>query len=99
MGISKSIWEYERSVLDLLGLEYEGLKWCELGNQRTDEGKVAKNIYLSRGVQHISIDINGRDGALPIDLDKPVPFIFLNQFDVITNYGTIEHVNNQYSVF
>jgi SAM-dependent methyltransferase len=50
-------------------------------------------------VEHISIDINGMDGALPIDLEKPVPFIFLNQFDVITNYGTMEHINNQYQAF
>lgn len=45
MGISKTIWEYEKGILDLLGLKYEGLKWCELGNQRTDEGKVAKKTY------------------------------------------------------
>lgn len=34
-----------------------------------------------------------------MDLDQPVQFIFLNQFDVITNYATIEHFNNQYQVF
>lgn len=32
-------------------------------------------------------------------IKKPVPFIFINQFDVITNYGTIEHINDQYHAF
>ena len=99
MGMTKPIEEYEKDTLSSLGLKYKGLKWCELGNQRTDEKKVAKEIYLSLGVEHISIDLNGEDGAIPIDLDKPVPVIFLNQFNVITNYGTIEHINNQFQVF
>jgi len=99
MGRGKIIEEYEKQSLNSLGLKYRDLKWCELGNQITNERKVAKNIYLSLGVEHISIDLNGDNGALPIDLGQLIPFIFLNQFDVITNYGTIEHVNNQFQVF
>jgi hypothetical protein len=99
MGIEKPIIDYEKQVLQSLGLKYKGLKWCELGNQRINDNEIAKRFYQSLGVEHISIDLNGEDEALPIDLDKPMPFILLNQFDVITNYGTIEHVNNQYQVF
>jgi len=99
VGIEKSIVEYEKQVLYSLGLEYKGLKWCELGNQINYKNEIAKKVYLSLGVEHTSIDLNGKDGALPIDLDKPVPADLLDQFDVITNYGTIEHVNNQYQVF
>jgi len=99
MGIGKPIEEYEKYTLNSLKLKYKGLKWCELGNQKNYENKVAKYIYLSLGVKHISIDLNGDDGALPINLDQPIPFIFLTQFDVITNYGTIEHINNQFQVF
>ncbi len=47
----------------------------------------------------MSIDLNGEDGALKINLDKPVPRAMMNTFDVVTNYGTIEHVNNQFQVF
>jgi hypothetical protein len=32
-------------------------------------------------------------------LDKPVPRAMMGVFDVVTNYGTIEHVNNQFQVF
>ena len=99
MGIEKSIEDYEKQVLYSLGLEYRGLKWCELGNQINYNNEAAKKVYLSLGVEHISIDINGKDGALPINLDKPVPAALLDKFDIITNYGTVEHINNQYQVF
>lgn len=95
---------YEADVLRRVGLSYSGLVMCELGNQWFFCGKgtvsqSAKVAYEGRGAQHTSIDINGRDGALPLDLDLPVPKDLENKFELITNYGTTEHVNNQYSVF
>ena len=99
MGIETPITQYEHESLDLAGIDYVGLTWCELGNQKCGT-ESAKSIYLDRGVaQHISIDLNAKDGAIPLDLDDPIPFVFLDQFDVVTNYGTIEHVNRQYQVF
>jgi hypothetical protein len=86
-------------------MAYRDLSICELGNQymlEMDPMKrdvVAKEIYSSWGVRHVSIDLSGEDGALKIDLDKPVPRALMNAFDVVTNYGTIEHVNNQFQVF
>ena len=59
MGIDKSTEEYEKKTLSFLGMKYKGLKWCELGNQRTSENEVAKNKYSSLGVEHISLDLNG----------------------------------------
>ena len=62
--------------------------------------RTAKCYFESRGFDHVSIDINGAYGALPLDLRKPFPKSFYDQFDVITNFGTIEHViDNQYQVF
>lgn len=90
--------EYEERVISKLGLKYNGLDWCELGNQGYS-GRVAKDMYKAKGVRHTSIDINGLDGALKLDLDKDIPSNLHGKFDVITNYGTTEHVNNQYSVF
>ena len=99
MGIRAPLMQFERQSLDLCNLEFPGLRWCELGNQRIDR-KPAKDVYLAHGVDaHIAIDLNGKDGAMPLNLDDPVPFVFREQFDVITNYGTSEHVNDQYNVF
>lgn len=89
---------YEEQILNKLHITYSGLLLCELGNQRY-RGKPAKLMYESLGVKHTSIDINGFDGAIPLDLDFAVPKTFETSFNVITNYGTTEHVNNQYSVF
>lgn len=89
---------YEEEILNKIGLLYSGLHWGELGNQHYKSG-VAKTRYVSLGVIHTALDINGRDGSLLIDLDRAVPKRLENKFDVITNYGTTEHVNNQYSVF
>lgn len=61
--------------------------------------KKAKTYFVKRGVEHTSIDINGRDGALSIDLSKPISGEMLGSFDVLTNFGTSEHVSNQYECF
>jgi hypothetical protein len=99
MGIKKFfITNFEEVFLHSLGKEYNGLIWCELGNQEF-YGIPAKKMYESKGVIHTSIDINGQDGAIPLNLDNPIPKNLENKFDVVTNYGTTEHINNQYEVF
>jgi hypothetical protein len=99
MGITKNFHDYEQDILKILRMKYDTLLWCELGNQSFYTGNSAKKYYESKGVMHTSIDINGKDGALPIDLDNTVPSNLENKFDIITNYGTTEHINNQYQVF
>ena len=103
MGIGHNIRQFEQESLNKVGWRYDGLNWCELGNQKyhVEKGRdiPSKQLYESLGVNHISIDLNGLDGAYPLDLEKPLPFEFLNQFDVVTNYGTAEHVNDQYELF
>jgi hypothetical protein len=106
MGITKMIRRFEKASIRAFGLSYANLKLCELGDQSMIEvdasGRTqtvsAKLIYTARGVQHTSIDLNGNEGALVINLDKPVPDYLLNKFDLVTNYGTVEHVNNQFQV-
>lgn len=84
--------------------DIEGLKMCELGDQLLEvEGidfKVAKDYFESLGVNHTSLDINGQHEALQVDLSVPIKDKkLLNSFDVITNLGTSEHVENQYECF
>jgi len=73
---------------------------AEQGVIKNKYDRTAKAYFESRGFKHISVDINGEYGALSLDLRVPFPKEFYNKFDVVTNFGTIEHViDNQYQVF
>jgi hypothetical protein len=84
---------------------------CIYGNlylkRGTDEiqiklgSKLASTYFMHCGASEITmLDINKKDGALPIDLDKPIDNIdLLESFDVLIDGGTSEHVKNQYSCF
>jgi len=67
----------------------------ELGNKKNDKG-VYKTYFESLGIEHVSIDLNGRDGALKFDLTLP---IYIEPFDMITNFGTSEHVHDQQALW
>jgi SAM-dependent methyltransferase len=80
------------------------LRICELGNQRLRPGiskhhTTAKSYFLSLGYQHMSIDLNGKDGAVRWDLTKCVPESWRHVFDIVSNHGTTEHVADQAAVF
>lgn len=73
-----------------------GTRMLELGNKKT--GDVSYKSYLTaQGIEHVSIDWNGQDGALPLDMRKPLPDLGL--FDMITNFGCTEHVSEQYHIW
>jgi hypothetical protein len=96
--VVKQFKDFEETLLKELNISYRGLVLCELGAQQ--QGVIsAKEIYEAAGVDHTSIDLNGIWGSLMIDLGEPVPASFENKFDLITNYGTAEHVNNQFGVY
>jgi len=83
---------------NLLNKYLAGVKTiCELGNQTLyfgeNYGKPAKPYFESRGYVHISIDWNGLDGALKLDLQDPLK---LGPFDLVTDFGTSEHVKDIY---
>lgn len=101
MGIRRPLDLFEKRIMKEVGMPYAGISWLELGNQTNRvRCRPAKEVYAGRGVEvHVSIDLNAKDGALPLDLDEPLPEHFDGVFDVVTNYGTAEHVNNQYQVF
>ena len=73
-------------------------KMLELGNQRIRGNvctahKTGKAFFTEFGFEHTSIDMNEKDGALGLDLNKPV--FGIGKFDVITNSGTSGYVKNQ----
>ncbi len=67
----------------------------------------AKHYFESLGIRHVSIDINGRHGSLPLDVRQPLQPN--THFNIITNTGFSEHVGegdveanlvqNQYRLF
>lgn len=70
----------------------------ELGNKRGTEGPgdTYKAAFTALGIEHTSVDLNGMDGALPLDLRKPLG---LGDFDMVSNIGTSEHVSEQEPVW
>ncbi len=104
MGIRKGWLDFTFEAIGSTGLRFEALEMCELGNQHISvDGinfEIAKQYFESLGIRHISIDLNGEDGALVLDLSKPIQNEeLLGRFDVVTNFGTSEHVENQYHCF
>lgn len=85
---------------------------CELGDQFVTEGPMAGELavvfYRSIGCRwYVSIDANGRNGSLALDLNKPMfgkkaerfKQLKPGSFDVVTDFGTGEHVFNQLEVW
>lgn len=76
--------------------ESDQVRMIELGNQHFNDGRVSKTFFKSMNVDHTSIDLNGLDESLPLNLCED---IILDQADIITNFGTSEHVDDQRMVF
>ncbi len=70
----------------------------ELGNKNGTGGKgdSYKRHFQALGIEHTSVDWNGEDGALALDLRQPLN---LGVFDMVTNIGTSEHVDDQAAVW
>jgi hypothetical protein len=68
----------------------------ELGNKKTPGQQPYKVAFERMGIRHVSVDLNGEDGALKRDLREPLN---LGRFDMVTNFGTSEHVSEQEPVW
>lgn len=84
-----------------LGLR-PGFTVCELGDQWITHGtphRLAQAFYEQdmKASRYVSIDGNGR-GTYTHDLNLPLPKGF-GQFDLVTDFGTGEHIFNQAQVW
>ncbi len=68
----------------------------ELGNKKSD-GVSYKSYFEAQGITHVSVDWNGQDGALKLDMREPLPD--WEQFDMVTNFGCTEHIESQYNIW
>lgn len=79
-----------------------GFSVCELGDQWvnfTHPRVVASDWYETFGCGvYDAIDGNGR-GTLVFDLNNPLPIEFTNQYDLVTDFGTGEHIFDQAQVW
>lgn len=108
MGLNLKLLQYIIRVGHNLDVDIMQSRICLLGNLylgmgmgllRKKYGTKVAHLYLTKlGAEVVSIDINGKNGALALDLQEPLP-TSLGKFDVIINGGTTEHIANQYAVF
>jgi len=92
-------------AMNYFGDDFNKIKMLELGCQQIRRKtypygspvrsfSTTKEYFTSLGIEHVSIDMNGKFGSLKIDLshtvDKPE---WKNYFDCVTNLGTIEHID------
>jgi hypothetical protein len=85
-----------------LFLQYakQGQVIIELGDQLMDIGQETQfmrsdEYYKRNGFNIQSVDIHGKNRALPIDLSKPSKKRF--EADLLTDFGTCEHVSDLYN--
>ncbi len=95
--------EVEKRALAMRGKTYERIKILEMGaiEHKTPEPRMpARQWYLEQGAgKVVTIDLNGQNGAIPHNLEEPIPEDLHQRFDLVTNYGTGEHVNDQFMFF
>ena len=98
MGLVTSYLRFiESSIEQVFGGTVSGLRMLELGDQVILDPNIAeetgKAYFTNRGLEHVSVDINGLHGAIVRDLTRPEQFQdWHGSYDVLTNAGTTEHV-------
>lgn len=95
--VKHGTWDLLIRTIRVANVVLPGLHVAELGNQQVYPDVFgskfpAKRLWERFGCEHVSFDINGRDGALPIDLGLPLPSRYRERFDLVTNIGCAEHV-------
>jgi hypothetical protein len=61
---------------------------------------LAREFWTWLGLNYASIDIDGSPGSIALDLNyDEVPAELVGRYDIVTNFGTTEHVANQLQSF
>lgn len=77
-----------------------GIRMGELGAQNMYDsnhyGAIAKDVFVRMGIDHRSFDITPHQGAEFMDLRDAVSDGLIGAFQVVTDFGTTEHVDGDY---
>jgi hypothetical protein len=107
MGIGKSDFAIINELREKHVLPKAG-RVIELGAQQlsgdtellSPDAPYAKETWESLGYKYRCIDIDGSSHAIPLDLNyDKVPLFHRRRYDLVTNFGTTEHVANQLNAF
>src|ERR1700731_5062951 len=61
---------------------------------------LAREFWTWLGLNYASIDIDGSPGSIALDLNyDAVPPEAVGKYGLVTNFGTTEHVANQFNAF
>jgi hypothetical protein len=64
------------------------------------DAPMARKLWTWLGFDYASIDIDGSPGSIPLDLNyDDVPHEEKSKYNLVTNFGTTEHVANQLNAF
>jgi hypothetical protein len=87
------------SYLEFKKYAFDGANIIELGDQLMDighEGRYMRSDEYFKGKYNmVSIDWHGKNRALKLDLSKPLKEEF--EADLLTDFGTTEHVTDLYN--
>lgn len=112
MGMNTKSLNYFYEILKATGLnDFKQVSVCILGNQIIRpparnileyDYRTFKRLLVGNGFGRVeSIDLNGKDNSLVMDLSKPITQEeIIGAFDVVVNGGVTEHVlHNQWQTF
>lgn len=105
MGITNVSWKSLQEILPDVSnkriVELGDQEFVLPGNLQYDgfDLHFSKNYYDLLGAAHVAIDWHGKNGALAVDMSKPLPNLLCGKFDLLTNFGFAEHVEDQYQVW
>jgi len=64
------------------------------------EAPAARDFWRWLGFEYAAIDIDGSEGSIPLDLNyDSVPPEAKGKYNLVTNFGTTEHIANQLNAF
>lgn len=104
MGITFDVYNFFHDTIKTLEWDLHGKKICDLGDQIFCGGRMINlkglckvgDYYRSLGMDYTSIDLNGNEGALKLDLGKPITDVeLMGKFDIVTDYGVLEHIQDE----